>query len=87
MAGDLHNRIAVNNLAWSLALNDGATSEASALITQAIEFHGVQAALLGTCAVIYLLMGKTDLAITDASAAVADTPIATCQFHFARAYY
>ncbi|HEV3205245.1 MAG TPA: tetratricopeptide repeat protein [Gemmataceae bacterium] len=87
LALDPHNLLALNNLAWSLALNGEKGPEALKLIDRALQFHGPQAALLDTRAVIYLGMEKDGPAIADAKKAVADAATALRQFHLARAYH
>ncbi len=94
--------VALNNLAWSLAARDGkggealgealgeglgeAPAEAMELVNRAIALAGPVAELLDTRAHAALALGRTDLAIADLEAAVADRPTPNKQFHLARAY-
>lgn len=76
----------LNNLSWLLAFETGKEQEALELINQAIEIAGADATLLDTRAVVYLRMGKTDLALQDLRAGVAiNSEKAVLYFHLARA--
>ncbi|MHB1424367.1 MAG: tetratricopeptide repeat protein [Gemmataceae bacterium] len=68
---DSRNVIALNNLAWLLALRDDKSEEALALVNKAIETLGPITELLDTRAVAYLAEGKADLALVDLQEAVA----------------
>jgi tetratricopeptide (TPR) repeat protein len=83
---DSKNLVALNNLAWMLALRSGKGDEALALIDRAIEQAGPLAGLLDTRAVVYLALGQTDRAIVDLEEATAEEPTAARLFHLARAY-
>src|SRR5262249_22961158 len=79
------NPIAMNNLAWLIALENGNKEEALDLINRAIELVGPVAELLDTRAVINLMRGKPELAIGDLRTALDEAPSATRYFHLARA--
>jgi tetratricopeptide (TPR) repeat protein len=83
-----NNLPALNNLAWLLAFRSGREPKAKALelIDRAIDLAGSNATLLDTRAVVYLQLGKPDLALQDLNGALAinpDKPV--LYFHLARA--
>jgi tetratricopeptide (TPR) repeat protein len=82
---DPKNVVALNNLAWLLALKEGRGEEQ--MINQAIESSGARPELLDTSAVVYLALRQPDKAIAALErAANLDTPTGTRYFHLARAY-
>jgi tetratricopeptide (TPR) repeat protein len=83
---DPYNPMALNNLAWLLALKEGKTADALGLINQAIEKMGPGPSLLDTRGVIYLTMGKPDRALEDLIQANGDLPSPANCFHLAEAY-
>jgi tetratricopeptide (TPR) repeat protein len=87
---DPHNLVALNNLAWQLALREGSAPEALAFAEMALEAGGPQPALLDTRA-LALLAGRKPAAaladLEDAALPTLDRPtLASIRFHQARAY-
>lgn len=80
-----HNPLALNNLAWLLALHGGRSEQALALVEEAIRAVGPAAFLLDTRAVIRLGMGQAGPAVEDLQEALRDRPTASIYFHLARA--
>ena len=78
--------VALNNLAWLLALHNGRGTEAFEMISRAIDRAGPQPGLLDTRGVIYLSLGQPAPAVKDLEAAVADRASAPRYFHLARAH-
>jgi tetratricopeptide (TPR) repeat protein len=78
--------MALNNLAWLLALKDGKTAEALELVKRAMEQVGPEPGLLDTRAVVYLKMGQGDQAVKDLEAALADREMPSAYFHLAQAH-
>jgi tetratricopeptide (TPR) repeat protein len=81
---DPNNPVALNNLAWLLAMRGGAGTDALPLIQKAIDVLGPRSDLLDTRALVYLAMGRPDRACADLKASLADTPTATRYLHLAR---
>jgi regulator of sirC expression with transglutaminase-like and TPR domain len=79
--------MALNNLAWLLALREPHTGEALDLIGRAIELVGPEAGLLDTRAMVYLKTGRSELAIRDLEAVLGATPTASAYFHLAQAQH
>jgi predicted Zn-dependent protease len=77
--------VALNNLAFLLAVKDGRTGEALGLINQAIDAAGAHPELLDTRAVIQVRANRADLALADLNQAVALAPSAAKYFHLAQA--
>jgi tetratricopeptide (TPR) repeat protein len=78
--------VALNDLAYLLALQGIQTEEALTLIQRASDQAGATAAFLDTRAVASLALGRTEAAITDLDEALADTPTAVRYLHLARAH-
>ncbi len=81
--------VVLNNLAYLLALSsddDSAISEASRLVTEAVEILGPGTEILDTRAVISIAGKRYDDAIEDLKLAVIDNPTASKYFHLATAY-
>jgi tetratricopeptide (TPR) repeat protein len=83
--------VALNNLAWSLALASGKGQEALALIERAIDIFGPTPELVDTRAVVYLTLGKATRSAADLEDATADPSLglrlrASLYFHLAQAY-
>ena len=79
--------MALNNLAWMIAIKqEGKGAEALQMLDRAIDVAGPPRPLLDTRAVIHMKMGRSDLAISDLEAAIADNPIAPMYFHLAQAF-
>ncbi|HEV3118737.1 MAG TPA: tetratricopeptide repeat protein [Gemmataceae bacterium] len=83
---DKNNAVAWNNLAYLLVLRGADPEECLDKIENAIKIAGPTPEFLDTRAVIYLALGKSDLAIADLKEAVADGPTSSGYFHLARAY-
>jgi len=80
------NVAALNNLAWRLAFQAGKEHEALELVDRAVDIAGSDPTLFDTRAVIYLQLGKTELALEDLHAALAISPEkSVLYFHLARA--
>jgi tetratricopeptide (TPR) repeat protein len=86
LARDPRHVVALNNLAYLLALQGEKGAEALELSQKAIEIGGVAAPLLDTRAVAYLAVRQPEAAIADLEEAIADMPSATLYLHLARAY-
>jgi tetratricopeptide (TPR) repeat protein len=86
VAQDSRNIIALNNLAYLLALVGGASDEALAKINAAVAESGPLPVLLDTRALVYLKRGQTEQALKDLQQAVHDEPTAAKYFHLAQAY-
>ncbi len=82
---DKGNVIALNNLAWLIALQEGQGGNALALVNRAIEQVGPNAELLDTRGIIALTMGQTNRALADFHEAIATRPSAPLYFHEAQA--
>jgi tetratricopeptide (TPR) repeat protein len=80
-----NNLVALNNLAYLLAVAGTEPEEARARITAAVEEYGPLPALLDTRAVVYLKEGQTDLALKDLEQAVRGEPTPAKYFHLAQA--
>jgi tetratricopeptide (TPR) repeat protein len=78
--------LALNNLAWLLAFQDGKAPEALTFINRAIEIAGPSPELLDTHAVVALANGNSEVAIAELQEAVAAAPTATKYLHLAQAY-
>ncbi len=84
---DPQHVIALNNLAWFLVAGDAtAAAEALELVNRAITVAGPAPELLDTRALALLALGRTEQAIADLEAAVAERPTPGKQFHLARAH-
>jgi tetratricopeptide (TPR) repeat protein len=79
------NTLAMNNLAWLLALNGGDRTEALRKIDEAIDIRGPEGNLLDTRGVILLTAGDTAQAVSVLTAAVAQDPQRERYFHLAQA--
>jgi cellulose synthase operon protein C len=78
--------IALNNLAWLMALRNGDGSVALDLINRAIARRGPLPELLDTRGVIYTMLGKSQNAIEDLNRATTLDPTGPKYFHLAQAY-
>ncbi len=81
-----NNVVALNNLAWLLALHTGDGPEALQKITTAIAGMGRQSSLLDTRGLVFLALGQNDKALADFKEAAEDAPTPTILFHLARAH-
>jgi tetratricopeptide (TPR) repeat protein len=95
-AGQLYRRalrlnerhaLALNNLAFLLALQEGKAAEAQSLVARAIAVRGPVPGLLDTRGVVHLALGRTDQAVKDLQVAVAERPSAAGYFHLAQAHH
>ncbi len=82
-----NNIVAMNNLAWLLALQPGKGAEALDIVTQAIQKAGRRPELLDTRGTILLNLGQTAEALVDLKEVATDAPTALRLFHLARAYH
>jgi predicted Zn-dependent protease len=87
LAADPDNVVALNNLAFLLALRGGDAAEALRLVNLALERAGPLPALLDTRAVIYLKAGQAEDASRDARRAVAAGASPARFFHLAQARF
>jgi tetratricopeptide (TPR) repeat protein len=83
---DSANVVALNNLAWLLAVKDGNGTQALRLVNRAIEILGPAPELLDTRATAYLASGEFDKAIEDLREAIGQEPAASKYLHLAQAY-
>ncbi len=97
---DPKNVVALNNLAWLLAMRNDNPAEGLPLINQALEESGTQASMLDTRAVIQLAQGRDqaqkgdnagaiasyDKAMEDLTSAISLTPEPAMYFHLAQAH-
>ena len=81
-----NNLLAINNLAWLLALKEGKNDEALALLNRAIDFVGPSPELLDTRGVVYLKRGQAgaDKALADLQACLEQSPSGQRYFHLAQ---
>jgi Tfp pilus assembly protein PilF len=83
LQGEPANVVALNNLAFLMALKKEGLQEASVLIDKAIAIAGPQAPLLDTRAIVVLQQGRVKQAIQDLQQAVAQGGSAEHYFHMA----
>jgi tetratricopeptide (TPR) repeat protein len=79
--------VALNNLAWLLALRSQKGEQALVLINRALTQYGPRPELLDTRAMTYLALGRPADALPDLQQSVRDDPNATRYFHLTRAYH
>ncbi|HEV3082402.1 MAG TPA: tetratricopeptide repeat protein [Gemmataceae bacterium] len=79
------NIIALNNLAWLLAVHDNNLNEAMQLVDRSIMLAGELGPLLDTRAIIFLKLGKLPEAQLDLEKAIQDEETAARFFHLAQA--
>jgi tetratricopeptide (TPR) repeat protein len=86
---DGRESIALNNLAWLVALKDGKPKEALPLVNQALAIKGQIPDFLDTRGVVYLVDGDIQHAIADFEAATAKVSATSGSrlFHLAQAYH
>lgn len=82
-----NNIVALNNLAWMLAMRSGDAKAALAHIDRAIEGMGRRSDLLDTRAMVYLALREPSKAIEDLREALQDSPTPARRYHLARAYH
>ena len=78
--------VALNNLAFLIAVKDGQTEEAMRLIDAALAVTGPHAEFLDTRAIILTRANRAQEAIADLQRSIADAPSAVKQFHLTQAY-
>ncbi|NBO90867.1 MAG: hypothetical protein EBV06_00895 [Planctomycetia bacterium] len=79
--------VAMNNLAWQLAIHAGDAKEALLLIDQALAGMGRRGDLLDTRGMVYLALKDNEKALADFKEATTDTPTPTRLLHLARAQH
>jgi tetratricopeptide (TPR) repeat protein len=82
-----NNVVALNNLAWLLALRAGNAEEALEHINMAVSGMGRRPDLLDTRGLVHLALKQTDKALADLKEATEEAPTPTRLFHLARAYH
>jgi tetratricopeptide (TPR) repeat protein len=87
LAKEPGNFVALNNLAWLLALRKGDAAEAERFVNEAIANLGRRGDLLDTRGVVRLALGRPESAISDLQDAAADSESPTRLFHLARAHH
>jgi tetratricopeptide (TPR) repeat protein len=87
LARNSRHLMALNNLAWLLALQEKKGDEALRLINTAIETAGPGANLLDTRGVVRLTAGQATMAVEDLTEAVAQEPSPVHYFHLAQAHH
>jgi tetratricopeptide (TPR) repeat protein len=83
---DENNILALNNLAWLLAVRDNKGEEALKLINRAIELAGPIGDLLDTQGSVLLVLGRPEDAIKKLEDAVQQTPTGQRYFHLTQAF-
>ncbi|HEY0983603.1 tetratricopeptide repeat protein [Schlesneria sp.] len=86
LASNPKNTIALNNLAYVLALTGGSHREALSLIDKAIEYGGRNEAFLDTKGMVYLAAGHSDKAVLEFEKAIDEKETAEEQYHAAVGY-
>jgi tetratricopeptide (TPR) repeat protein len=85
---DPTNGLALNNLAWLLALNNDQVNLAKEMIDKAVQAFGPSPQLLDTRAVVHLALHDPNSAMADLEKATnLDKPTGYRFFHLARAHY
>ena len=82
---DPRNTQALNNLAMMIALSQNRTSEAMALVNDAIENSGESGSLLDTRGVVHLVAGNVKDALSDFDKAIAERDTPDRHFHRSQA--
>jgi tetratricopeptide (TPR) repeat protein len=85
LARDANNLVALNNLAWLLAVRDRKGDEALGLIEHAIELAGPDGGLLDTEGSVLLALGRPEDAVKKLADAIEQTPTGPRYFHLAQA--
>jgi cellulose synthase operon protein C len=83
---DKRNVLALNNLAWLLAVRDNKGAEAESLINRAIEIVGPAGDLLDTRASVLMVLGRPEDAVKNLEDAVQQTPSGARYFHLTQAF-
>jgi Tfp pilus assembly protein PilF len=87
VAADPRNVVALNNLAYLLALQGNQSHEALKLLGEAIAVAGPTPELLDTRALVQLKLGQPQSAIKDLEDAIADSPLPPLCYHLAQAHH
>jgi Tfp pilus assembly protein PilF len=82
-----NNVVALNNLAWMIAVRDGDAEEALRHINKAVNGIGRRPDLLDTRGLVNLRRKETEKAIADLKEAAAEAPTPTRLFHLAQAHH
>jgi tetratricopeptide (TPR) repeat protein len=83
---DKNNILALNNLAWLLAVRENKGEEALNMIKRAIELAGPGGDLLDTEASVLMVLGRPEDAIKKLEDAVQQTPTGARYFHLTQAF-
>jgi tetratricopeptide (TPR) repeat protein len=86
LAKDPKNALALNNLAFLVAVTGGSPEEALKLVQTAIDEGGPISEFLDTQAVVYLRLKRRDAALSDLEQALINGPTPAMYFHQAQAY-
>jgi tetratricopeptide (TPR) repeat protein len=87
LRGNSQHPLALNNLAWLLALHVKRAAEGLALVEQAISISGPVANLLDTRGVIRVMLGQGQQAVDDFREAIDQAPSPVLYFHLAQAHH
>jgi tetratricopeptide (TPR) repeat protein len=87
LKNDAKNVVALNELAWLLALRGKQVDDAHELIQKAIDLAGPQIVLLDTRANVELAMGQPEKALADMQTVIDAQPAANRYFHLALAQH
>jgi Tfp pilus assembly protein PilF len=82
-----NNAVALNNLAWLLALRAGNAEEALVYINTAVAGMGRRADLLDTRGLVHLALNQAEKALADLKEATEEAPTPARLFHLARAHH
>jgi tetratricopeptide (TPR) repeat protein len=82
---DPHNTLAMNNLAFLLAVQEDKAADALALLQRAWEDKGPSVALSDTRALVYLRLGEVPSAIQELEELIGNSPRPVAYFHLAQA--
>jgi tetratricopeptide (TPR) repeat protein len=85
LARNPENVVALNNLAWLLAVQENKGDEALTLIEHALRLKGPVAPLLDTQARVYLTLGQSEKSVSKLEEAIRQAPTATRYFHLSQA--
>jgi tetratricopeptide (TPR) repeat protein len=86
LAKDAGNALALNNLAFLMAMHENKSQEALVLLEQARERTGPSATVGDTRAIIYLKRGEADKALGELEELIANAPRPEAYFHRAQAH-
>jgi tetratricopeptide (TPR) repeat protein len=86
LAKDPHNRLALNNLAFLLAIHEDKAAEALALIQSSWKDKGPSIDLSDTRALVYLKLGEAKNAVQELEELIGNAPRPVAYFHLAEAH-